>query len=103
MKLRIKKGDSVVVITGKNRGKRGKVIKILPDAGRLIVEGVNMIKRHERSRKQGQSGQIIEAAAPIDASNVQLVCQSCNRGVRTGSNIVNNSRQRVCRKCGRAI
>jgi len=79
IKMRIKKGDKVLVISGKDRGRTGKVIKALPKERRVVIEGVNLIKKHIRTRRQGQKGQIIQLPAPLDVSNVKLLCPKCNK------------------------
>ena len=104
MANRIRRDDTVVVISGKDKGKRGKVLAVLPSRGRAIVEGVNMVKKHARQRKQNQPGGIINREAPIHMSNLLLYCQKCGRGVRTGSAAGDDgSRKRICRKCGEQL
>ena len=97
----IRKNDSVLVITGKDRGKRGRVLKVLPDKNRLIVEGVNMIKRHTRPNPQRNvKGGIIEREAALHASNVQLVCPECGEVTRIGHRVLGDGRKvRICRRC----
>ena len=97
----IRKNDNVLVITGKDRGKRGRVLRVLPDKNRLIVEGVNMIKRHTRPNPQRNiKGGIVEREASLHASNVQLVCPECNTMTRVGRKILADGRKvRICRKC----
>ena len=77
--MKIKKGDKVLVISGKYRGKVGKVIKALPKRKKLLVEGVNIVKKHIRPRREGEKGQIIQTPSPIDVSNVKLICQKCGK------------------------
>jgi large subunit ribosomal protein L24 len=99
----IRKNDNVLVITGKDRGKRGRVLKVLPGdrAIRLIVEGVNMIKRHTKPNPgKGVKGGIVEREASLHASNVQLVCPECGAQTRVGHKILGDGRKvRICRKC----
>jgi large subunit ribosomal protein L24 len=97
----IRKNDQVVVIAGKDRGKRGRVLKVIPEKNRLVVEGVNFIKRHTKPNPGRQiKGGIVEREAPLHASNVQLVCPECNAPTRVGRRIVGDGRKvRVCRKC----
>jgi len=83
--MKIKKNDMVKVISGNARGKTGKVLKVFPETDRIIVEKVNLIKRHTRQTSQGQQGGIIEKEAPIAISNVLLICPKCNRPTRTGA------------------
>lgn len=96
--MKIKTGDNVRVMAGKDRGKEGKVIQAFPREGKIVVEKVNMLKKHLRGR-QGQPGQRIELAAPIPASRVQLVCGSCGKLTRVGSRGVGKEKQRICQKC----
>jgi large subunit ribosomal protein L24 len=97
----IRKNDNVLVITGKNRGARGRVLRVDPARNRLVVEGVNMIKRHTRPNPQKNiKGGIVEREASIHASNVQLVCPECGKQTRIGRRILGDGRKvRICRKC----
>ena len=97
----IRRNDTVVVTTGKDSGKRGRVLKVLPVKNRLIVEGVNIIKRHTRPNPQRNiKGGIVEREASLHASNVQLVCPECNKMTRVGRKILTDGRKvRICRKC----
>lgn len=101
---RIKSGDTVLVIAGKDKGKKGKVTRVFPREGRVIVEGVNIVKRHTRPSAKVMQGGILEKAAPIHISNVMLVCKNCKKAVRTGSKFLEDgTKVRVCRKCGEVI
>jgi large subunit ribosomal protein L24 len=97
----IRKNDNVLVITGRDRGKRGRVLQVLPEKGRLVVEGVNFIKRHTRANpQQNVKGGIIEREAPLNASNVQLVCPECSSPTRIGRRLLDDGRRvRYCVKC----
>jgi large subunit ribosomal protein L24 len=97
----IRKNDNVVVTTGKDRGKRGRVVRVVPDKNRLIVEGVNIIKRHTKPNPQRNiKGGVVEREAALHASNVQLVCPECGKPTRIGKKILGDGRKvRVCRKC----
>jgi large subunit ribosomal protein L24 len=97
----IRKNDTVLVVTGKDRGKRGRVLKLVPETNRLIVEGVNLIKRHTRPNPgKNVKGGIVEREASLHASNVQLVCPECGAQTRVGRKILGDGRKvRVCRKC----
>jgi large subunit ribosomal protein L24 len=97
----IRRNDNVVVTTGKDRGKRGRVLKVLPEKNRLIVEGVNFIKRHTKPNPQRQiKGGVVEREASLHASNVQLVCPECGKPTRLGRKVLADGRKvRVCRKC----
>ena len=97
----IRKNDNVVVTTGKDRGKRGRVLKVLPERNRLVVEGVNFVKRHTKPNPQRQiKGGVVEREASLHASNVQLVCPECSEPTRIGRRILEDGRKvRICRKC----
>ena len=97
----IRKNDSVVVITGKDRGKRGRVLQLVPAKNRLIVEGVNIVKRHTRPNpRQNVKGGVVEREAPLHASNVQIVCPECGAPTRIGRRLLGDGRKvRICRKC----
>jgi large subunit ribosomal protein L24 len=97
----IRKNDNVLVVTGKNRGSRGRVLKVDPEKNRLIVEGVNLIKRHTKPNPQKNiKGGVVEREASIHASNVQLVCPECGKQTRVGRKILGDGRKvRICRKC----
>jgi len=99
--MKIKKGDNVQVIAGKDKGKTGKVLKAMPRDNAIIVEGLNMKKKHQRSRQQGQKGQIIQFSAPINASNVMILVDG--KPVRVGAKIVGDKKVRVSKKTGKAI
>ena len=98
--MAIKKGDNVIVRAGKDRGKQAKVLQAMPKEGTLIVEGVNMAKRHEKPRQQGKKGQIVTRATPVKMSAVSLFCAACNKGVRTKVKMVGENKVRVCVHCG---
>jgi large subunit ribosomal protein L24 len=97
----VRKNDTVIVIAGRDRGKRGRVLRVVPDQGRVIVEGVNFIKRHTRANPQKNiKGGIVERESPLSASNVQLVCPECSKPTRVGRQVVEDGRRvRVCVKC----
>lgn len=102
--LKIRKGDRVAVIAGKDRGKQGKVLRSFPDRRRVIVEGVNLVKRHSRPSKENPQGGIISKEAPIHVSNVALICGSCDRAVRVAYRFDSEgNKKRFCRKCGADI
>jgi len=82
--MKIKKGDQVLIISGKDRGRKGKVIKSFPKKGKVSVEGINMIKKHVRPKKSGEKGQIIGILAPIHISNVKILCPKCKKASRIG-------------------
>ncbi|MBI2052894.1 MAG: 50S ribosomal protein L24 [Candidatus Ryanbacteria bacterium] len=98
--MKIKKGDTVFVETGKDRAKRGKVVRVYPDTGRVLVEGINQKVRHVRPRRAGEKGQRVTVSHPIPASNVLLVCPHCSKTTRVGYRIAEKEKVRVCKKCG---
>lgn len=103
-KLHVKKGDSVMVIAGKNKGKKGKVIGVIPDKGRVVVEGVNIVKKHQKPTQKTMQGGIIEQEAPFAASNVMIMCPKCNEPVRVGHKTLDNGKNvRTCASCGEVL
>ena len=102
-KMNVKKGDTVQVITGKDKGQTGKVITVMPKEGKVVVEKVNMVSRHVKARKQGDESGIIQKEAPLYASKVMLFCPKCNRGVRSGRKVEGDKKVRVCKRCGAQI
>ncbi len=104
MSLGIRKEDTVVVMTGKEKGKKGRVLSVMPAKSKLIIEKVNIIKRHMKPSKKYSQGGIIEKEAPIHMSNVILVCPKCNKPTRIGRLVMESgSKVRVCRKCKEVI
>lgn len=103
-KVHVKKGDLVQVITGKDAGKKGKVIEVIPAKNRVVVEKVNVVKRHSRPSKALPQGGILEKEAPVDASNVLIFCSKCDRPVRIAHKFLENGdKVRICRKCGEVL
>jgi len=101
---KIKKNDKVIVINGKEKGKIGGVLTVDPEKGRIVVEKVNMIKRHSKPSMQTGQGGIIEKEAPLDISNVMIVCNKCTEPTRIGSRrLEDGSKVRLCKKCGEPI
>jgi len=99
-KLSIRKGDRVLVLSGKDRGKKSKVLRVLPRERRVVVEDVNMVKKHTRPTREMMQGGIIDQEAPIHMSNVMLICRHCGQPSRTGTKILEgNRRVRFCKKC----
>jgi len=102
--MKIRKNDSVIVIIGKDSGKKGKVRRVIPKKGRVLIEGINMIKRHARASGAARQAGIIEMEAPINISNVMLVCNKCSKPVRIGYSMQSDGRRaRICRSCGELI
>lgn len=102
--MKVKKGDNVIILAGKEKGKQGKIIQVLPALGKVVVEGLQIRKRHARPRKEGEKGQILAIPSPLSASNCMLVCAKCNQPTRLGSRITPpNVKTRVCKKCGEIV
>jgi large subunit ribosomal protein L24 len=99
--MHVKKDDQVVVVSGKDKGKKGKVLVASPKGGKIIIEKVNMLTKHTRPKKQGQTGGIIHQEGPVNASNVMLVCGKCHKATRIAyKKLEDGSKVRVCKKCG---
>ena len=101
--LKIKKNDKVVVLSGKDKGKTGKVLGTVPSERKVVVEGINMVTCHIKPRKQGEEGGIIQRETPIYASKVMLVCPKCGKPTRVGHTVIDGEKVRACKKCGAAI
>ena len=98
--LNIKTGDTVVVLSGNSKGVKGEVIAVSPKEGKVIVKGANMIHKHVKPRRQGETGGIIDAEGAMYANKVALYCPKCDKGVRTHIEVVDGKKVRVCAKCG---
>jgi large subunit ribosomal protein L24 len=102
--MKIIRDDKVKVIAGNNKGKIGKVMKVIVDKNKVIVEGVNMVKRHQKPNQANQQGGIIEKEAPVHASNVMIVCPNCNKAVRISKKRAEDgTAERICRSCNKAV
>lgn len=101
--MRIKTGDNVRVIAGRDRGHEGKVIQAFPREGKIVVEKVNVLKKHIRSQKRGEPGQRIELPAPFSVTRVQLLCGSCGKATRVGATGSGADKRRICKKCKKEI
>ncbi len=97
--MKIKKDDTVKILAGKDRGKTGKVIKVNPKSGKLIVEGLNVYKKHMRPKKQGEKGEIIKISRPMNVSNSMIVCPNCKQATRVGFRLEKDNKFRYCKKC----
>ena len=102
-KMSIKKDDTVVVITGKDKGQRGKVLTVIPKEGKVVVEKINLVSRHTKPRKQGDEGGIIQKEAPLYACKVMRVWPKCDKPTRAASKMVDGKKVRVCKHCGAEI
>ena len=99
-KIHVKKGDMVMVITGKDAGKKGKVLEVFPKKGRVVIEKINMVKRHTKPSQSLPQGGILEKEAPVASSNVMLYCTECNSVTRVSMKETEAGKVRVCKKCG---
>jgi len=97
--MKIKRGDTVLMITGKDKGRKGKVTKALPRENKIIVEGLNIVKKHVKPKREGEKGKIVEVPRPVDVSNAKLICPKCKKPTRVGYKIVNKKKYRLCKKC----
>ena len=102
--MKIKSGDKVKIIAGKDKGKTGKVLQIFPNERKASIEGLNLLIKHLRPRRQGEKGQRIEFPAPLSISNIELMCPQCGRSARVGFKILENGKKsRICKKCKQVI
>jgi len=97
--MKIKKGDQVLIISGKDRGRKGKVLEAFPKESKVLVEGINLRKKHVRPKRSGEKGQIVTLPAPIHVSNVKFVCSKCRKATRVEYKIVGGKKFRICKKC----
>ena len=102
-KLHVKKGDTVVVLSGKDKGKQGKIISAMPSKGMVVVEDVNKVKRHTKPSMKAPQGGILDKEMPLNVCKVQLICPSCNKATRIGHKQVDGKNVRVCKKCGEVV
>ena len=101
--MNVKVNGSVLVLTGKYKGKQGKVLKTYPDAGKIIVEGVNIVHKHEKARKATETSRIVTEEGAIDVSNVEVVCDKCGKATRVAHSVIDGKKVRVCKKCGATL
>ena len=101
--MNIRKNDKVVVLSGRDKGKQGEVLRAMPKEGKVVVQGVSVATKHQKARKQGEESSIIKVETPIYACKVQLVCPKCGKGTRVGHKIVDGKKVRICKKCGAEI
>ncbi len=101
---KIRKGDTVQVTKGKDRGKKGKVIRVIAETNRVLVEGINLLKKHRRQTRQDQQGGVVSIESPIAVANLMVVCKACNRPVRVGyMKLKDGTKSRFCKSCKEAI
>ena len=103
MAMNVKKGDTVVVLSGKDKGKQGKVQRTIPSEAKVVVEGINMVTCHVKARRQGEESTIVQREAALYASKVQVVCPKCDKGTRVAYEIKDGKKVRVCKHCGAAL
>ena len=101
--MKIKKGDTILIISGKDRGKKAKVLEIFPKEKKVIVEGANLRKKHVKPKKSGEKGQVIQLPGPIDISNLKIICPKCGKAARVGYRLAEKKKFRICKKCGQEI
>lgn len=102
--MKIKKGDTVQIISGKDKGKKGRVLKVFPERNRVIIEGLNLVYKHVRAKREGEKGQRVQAPASLEISKVMFVCPKCGKAVRVGYKILADGRKtKWCRKCKEII
>lgn len=97
--MKVKKGDKVLIITGKDKGKTGKITKSFPRDGKVLIEGVNLRNRRIKPKKQGEKGQTVKVPVPMNVSNIKLICPKCGKAARTGYKISEGKKGRICKKC----
>lgn len=102
-KIHVKRDDTVIVISGDDKGKKGKVLEVSPEEGKVIVKDVNIVTKHAKPRRQGETGGIVKVEGALYADKVQLFCEKCGKGVRAKHKIVDGKKVRVCAKCGKQI
>lgn len=97
--MKIHKGDTVKIMAGKNKGKTGKVLRVLPKNDKIVVEGINIYKKHQRPKRQGEKGEVVSVVRPLPISNAMLVCTNCKKASRAGYRFENDNKVRYCKKC----
>ncbi len=103
-KVHVKTGDTVTVLSGKERGKKGKVLAVSPKEGKVIIEGVNMVTKHVKPRRMGEAGGLVKAEGAMYACKVQLVCPHCGKPTRVGHKVQEDgTKERICKKCGESL
>ena len=101
--MKLKKGDEIIIIAGKDKGRKGKIERVFPKEGKVLIPGINIVKKHLKPRKEGEKGGIVEIAKPLDVSKVALVCPKCGKPTRVGYLITKGSKERICKKCKQVI
>lgn len=101
--MKIKKGDNVVIVKGRDRGKTGRVIKAIPAEKRVVVDELNFVKKRIRPEKRGEKGKTLKVEAPLPVSRVKIVCPRCKKGVRVGWKMEEEEKKRICKNCGKEV
>ncbi len=109
--MKVKKGDSILITAGKDKGRTGKIIKAMPKELKVLVEGINLKKKHVRPKREGEKGQVVEIPVPMDVSNIKLICPKCGKATRVGYKIgpgapsgsSSDVKKRICKKCNQEI
>ncbi len=101
--MKLRKGDAVLIISGKDRGRKGKILKTFPKKSKILVEGINLRKKHQKPKRTGEKGQMVTLPAPISISNAKLICPKCGKAAGVGYRIVDDRKYRVCKKCSQEI
>jgi len=97
--MKLKKGDTILVITGKDKGKTAKILKSFPKEGMILVEGVNLRSKHVKPKRQGEKGQVVKVPSPLNSSNAKFLCPKCQKVTRLGYEVTKDRKYRVCKKC----
>ncbi|MBI1866200.1 MAG: 50S ribosomal protein L24 [Candidatus Staskawiczbacteria bacterium] len=97
--MKFKKGDKVLIISGKDKGRTGKIIKSLLREGTVLVEGINLKKKHVKAKKQGEKGQVVSSPSPLNISNIKIICPKCGKATRIAYNMEKGEKNRICKKC----
>ncbi|MSU60496.1 MAG: 50S ribosomal protein L24 [Candidatus Staskawiczbacteria bacterium] len=97
--MKVKKGDNVLVISGKDKGRTAKILKSFPKELQILVDGMNLKKKHVRPKKQGEKGQVVSVPSPMDVSDVKFICPKCGKASRLGYKLSENKKSRICKKC----
>ena len=101
--MKVKKGDTVLIIAGKDKGRTAKIMRALPKEREILVEGINLKKKHVRPKRDGEKGQVVQIPAAMDVSNVKIICPKCGKATRVGYKIEKDIKNRICKKCNQEI
>ena len=101
--MKVKKGDLVLITAGKDKGRTGKITKSFPKELKILVEGINLKKKHVRPKKEGEKGQVVDIPAALDISNVKIICSKCGKATRVGYTVEKDIKKRICKKCKQEI